>query len=381
MNTRSAAILTVLFIAACVVIVMACMNSRKKRLLSKYYHFVNTLNTTKGYDVHLKCPQLCRDILQHSANTEHRQAGRGLQLDVDVLSYFLKDQGVEIYTSYLVTKHSVLHLEHIHIGLLNKYKTLKHIFIPNHELMETRDRRLLPKMDRIFVKTDTCDEMIKNIDPTLQRVRISLLTPIVFSSHVVRKTADLVIHPAGKSWMKNTKAVLDTWKKYGSDLPPLIITCSHMCLATNPATWFGGLPDNVCMVDALDELAMDEMWSRASICLMPSACEGFGHVIHTAYAYGCICITTDANPMNVYSEYMPIHTVPPIPQSRYKAFHTSVESMCYDVDPNDIKTVMHNVVYGMSLDQKQQLGQMSHSSWRKLCADSAESLEHALVES
>ena len=347
--------------------------------MKAYYEFIESLDSAVDkqiYSLVLKSPPICKEVLE-TKNEIATQAGMGLTLDVKILIYLLGDRETRVETGYIIVGDNiVLHLEHVSTKALDRHKSYNHIFIPNHELLTFEDNKLVHFMKSIFVKTITCDKMFEKLHPAIPRVPFKMFTPILFDRELVYKHANLVIHPAGKSWMKNTHAVLETWRRFNTVLPPLIVTCAGQCLVKNLSHVLS-LPDNVHMIELLDSDSMNKLWRMASICLAPSACEGFGHMIHTAYANGCICITTDQDPMNVYSKYMKIRTIPHIKDSQYKSISDAMNAFCFTVDPIDIKNAVQRVA-NLSMEEKRREGQAGNSAWNRMCQYNARISQHAI---
>jgi glycosyltransferase involved in cell wall biosynthesis len=133
----------------------------------------------------------------------------------------------------------------------------------------------------------------------LNAVYIGFTSPIPISKKVDHRNKK-IIHIGGSSPFKGTDLVLETWEKWGDELPPLKVVCRQQCLK-NLLKWKPNarVIKNVEIVD--EWLEDSEMWSMKldhSIHLCPSLAEGFGHTINEARALGALVLCTDAPPMN-----------------------------------------------------------------------------------
>lgn len=133
----------------------------------------------------------------------------------------------------------------------------------------------------------------------------------------ITKKEKLFVHFAGKSWLKHTETVLETWirnkgfPQFG--FPTLIVTCRGMCLSRNAETaqilsQFRQVPGTKSFVHPefpniiwYDELTDDDLLNyqlEAGAFIYPSVTEGYGHCINEARSARGLIITVDSPPMN-----------------------------------------------------------------------------------
>jgi hypothetical protein len=136
-------------------------------------------------------------------------------------------------------------------------------------------------------------------------------------SPIHSKDYNLIVHFAGKSWLKNTTKVISTWLEnkgylqFGS--PVLVITCRDRCLVDSDellrelAVNFTEHRDgslrhitypNIRIYKTIPEEKYKHYLSTAGFFLCPSQVEGFGHYINEGRSSGAVVITTNAPPMN-----------------------------------------------------------------------------------
>jgi hypothetical protein len=169
----------------------------------------------------------------------------------------------------------------------------RHWYLCNPEFLEHRDLRLIERnFEFILAKTqygyEVCSKTFGD--------RAFFLG---FTSEDRLLAEDLqalhqVLHDAGASQVKGTKAVIDAWKwEYnGKRLEiPLIVVCSKL--------WWdpGGVP-SVTLLSDVGDLQLQTLQNESLFHLQPSETEGFGHVMYEALSCGRYLITTDAPPMN-----------------------------------------------------------------------------------
>jgi len=95
------------------------------------------------------------------------------------------------------------------------------------------------------------------------------------------------VHLRGKSSLKGTSAVLETWDT-NRDLPPLTV------ISNDPLN----VPAGVRLLHRLSEDQLSYELNRAQIHVCPSETEGWGHYIVEGMSTGAVVVTTDAMPMS-----------------------------------------------------------------------------------
>lgn len=130
---------------------------------------------------------------------------------------------------------------------------------------------------------------------------------------VSKKTYELAIHPAGKSWLKGTFRLIKAWMKVD---PPalLVVTCREMCMdptriqkllsehfhhEPKSGRWvYAGHKTRIEWSAFLSQDELSDIQSRAGLWLCPSEVEGYGHYINEGRSAGAVVMTTDFPPMN-----------------------------------------------------------------------------------
>jgi len=134
----------------------------------------------------------------------------------------------------------------------------------------------------------------------------------------------LAIHLAGSSPLKNTKLVIEAWRRAKTQNSTLLITRrdagggprEHK-KAADLAYWYSLKPvranlklrhigeivaqcvDNIYLCeDVLPQATVDALIAAAGVHLAPSATEGFGHIVNQGRAAGGVVVTLDVPPMN-----------------------------------------------------------------------------------
>jgi glycosyltransferase involved in cell wall biosynthesis len=104
---------------------------------------------------------------------------------------------------------------------------------------------------------------------------------------------NLCVHFAGKSWLKNTNAIIQGWIIHKIPLK-LIITCRDECYKTLKTRSNKFLKKyNVIIKREINQIDKDHLLKIAGLVLCPSRCEGYGHYINEARSAGAFVLTTD----------------------------------------------------------------------------------------
>lgn len=211
-----------------------------------------------------------------------------------------------------------------------KINSEKTVFIPNPEFLSEWDVKYLDTVDYIWCKSQFCydyfSEILKqqDIKPAPKLVYTKFTSPAF--SHKKSKNYNLACHFAGTSFMKSTKALIQTWVKNKgfTEINPdlnLLIT-----LKPNPRTnyiykWIQkncdsketvtsilgkrlGQPvvkytiGNIHIVDFLSTSVYKHFRDSAGYFICPSEVEGYGHYINEGRIAAAITLTTDHPPMN-----------------------------------------------------------------------------------
>ena len=216
------------------------------------------------------------------------------------------------YMAVLRQDHRYLCMEHMELQLPAGADI---VFVPNQELLGAKDidalidARQHAKRTTVLCKTKHAMDVFHNmaeLDARLRHVNVEY-APFPHVAGPGARPPSITsrrcfLHAAGKSWMKNTKPVLDAWYAH-PEWPPLVVTCGASCMRP----WRN---DGISMFKYLRCSNIFAAWQPlpydilrdvqqcAGFLIMPSACEGFGYVLHEAHLHGNVLVTIDAPPMN-----------------------------------------------------------------------------------
>lgn len=111
-----------------------------------------------------------------------------------------------------------------------------------------------------------------------------------FDASVPRK--NVFLHVAGQSKAKNTTAIIDAWrwKRNGEAIKVPLFMVSDFPMED--------LPERVYLVNHMGDADLKHLQNECQHHLQPSACEGFGHVLHEAMSVNANILTVDSPPMN-----------------------------------------------------------------------------------
>lgn len=235
----------------------------------------------------------------------------GLGKDFDVYMHFMPNASLEYLCNGAIVMHKnekSLFMEHIcerGMGNGTGADAPPIIFIPNQELLNKEDERILitnPQIETILCKSEYAGEIFRVIAAKYGckwKVRVFTFPPLCKTMYYnFPKDRQLFFHPAGKSWMKNTTAVIEAWKLH-PEWPMLVVTCSDQCKLIHRLTWTVNQA-NIAVYNFLESHEMMLLQKHAGNVILPSACEGFGHSIYEACANGNLLITSNIPPMNEF---------------------------------------------------------------------------------
>ena len=190
----------------------------------------------------------------------------------------------------------------------------KHWLMVNQEFLEPN--RTLSHIDLFICKSEYARQLVSD-----WARKNHLKGEVINAKHtsesvkVGPKDWNLFLHLAGKSWLKNTEAVLEAWISHkgfpelGS--PVLLVTCRGDCLLESRkiVEWvdsaFSGSAikkhvryPNIMLAESLPEGLLKDYQEKAGFYVCPSAVEGYGHYLNEGRAAGAVVLATNAPPMN-----------------------------------------------------------------------------------
>lgn len=177
-------------------------------------------------------------------------------------------------------------LEHVRSGLLGESHLTA--FIPNPEWCLPRDVALLGDIDHVLAKTRHAEPIFRSLG--CKTDFIGFTSEDRMDASVAR--SPLFLHVAGKSEAKNTRRVLDLWRRH-PEWP-------HLTVIQNPAMVDAAVvaPNVSHRLDHVSDDELKQLQNAHVFHLCPSIAEGFGHYIAEAMSVGAIVLTTDGAPMN-----------------------------------------------------------------------------------
>jgi len=182
---------------------------------------------------------------------------------------------------------------------------------PNSEWWDPRNDRFLPHFTRILCKTQDCYRIwCQKVDPRIVQF-IGFEARDMYNPMISREPKFL--HVAGESEFKNTEAVIEAWQrmKHIPQAPQLTV----VTIQQKYIDMCQDVPNLTCIKRATEPELKDLLNSHL-FHLIPSAYEGFGHILNEGLGCGALVITTDAPPMNEFTGVIRELGIMPHQQSR-----------------------------------------------------------------
>lgn len=158
------------------------------------------------------------------------------------------------------------------------------------------------------------------------------------------------LHLAGKSPLKGTEEIIETWKSR-PEFPELI------CIQ-RPAADKAFLPSHIHFIS--NRIASDSLLKLQNGCgihLCPSKTEGFGHSLVEGMSAGAVIVTTDAPPMNEFIK-------DPRCLIKYKASENLRYAIAYTVDEIELAQAII-ALQQLSDEELQEIGQKNRIEFLK----------------
>lgn len=164
----------------------------------------------------------------------------------------------------------------------------RNALIPNQEWLRSKHRPLLPSLDAVLCKTLHALEIFREMGCAADYVSFTCLDRL---DAAVPRLPVRVLHVAGDSPTKGTRAVIDLWREH-PEWPRLTLVQSR------PGAPRVALPNVDHITSRVDDGELLRMQNAHAIHLCPSEAEGFGMYIAEAMSAGAVAVVTDAPPMN-----------------------------------------------------------------------------------
>jgi glycosyltransferase involved in cell wall biosynthesis len=228
-----------------------------------------------------KDAKIMSDALSGSYDVNiHITRGRNFQL---FHRHFVKELG-----NYIFPKKRILIFdENLPTGWLKLSNSI--IFIPHQEWMREEVIANLKKCSAVWCKTKYAEDIFQKRN--FKTRYIGFTTEDIYLPEI-QKDYSRLIHVAGRSQLKGTKAILELWKKH-PEWPMLTLVSRNQ-------QWQKQYPvKNIKFITHfLPNLELQQLMNGCGIHLCPSEAEGFGHTIAEALSCKALTITVDAPPMN-----------------------------------------------------------------------------------
>lgn len=242
--------------------------------------------------------------------------GAGLQQDAELLSriliangilpkkvhflspmtYSARGKAVEGYSSIGEADINIF-LETINVAFM-RYAPVN-VLVPNLEYTAPEFLRMFNRFDSIWCKTRQTYEILIGRGQ-YNAALTGWLSKDRLDESVPRENRFL--HVAGKSPLKGTQRVLDTWRQY-PDLPPLSV---FYWKASAPQLEHPPSDRIVYYSSRVDDEFFTRELNACRYHIQPSECEGFGHCLWESLSTGNHLFTLGAPPMNeVYAHKIP----------------------------------------------------------------------------
>ena len=227
--------------------------------------------------------------------------GKDFNVYINVLDNITSfDKNSDNSSQIIRQKNNIITIEHITTNI-NEYNL---IFIPNQELVNNMDEQMLLLPDKVrlvLCKSKYAKQIFENFRYKFKcswDVSSFIFPPILTTKfYSYPKDRNIFFHPAGKSYMKNTHTLINTWLQNPS-WPLLIITCSDYCIKYHNNVNNIKNSTNIKVYNFLSKKDFYTLQKHCGYVIMPSSCEGFGHTAYEALENGNLLITTDIPPLN-----------------------------------------------------------------------------------
>jgi alpha-N-acetylglucosamine transferase len=255
--------------------------------------------------------------------------------DVNVLKKHLQDHEIDVIDvsgGIKIGKYDIIFIiEHITPPILKINASYK-VWIPNVEMLTGWDMELIKGVDLIMCKTKVSYEYFKNKHNSVYTSFTSIC-----NKKELANDKKLWIHLGGTSYMKGTVYLLKYWINNFTHLDiKLLVTFKRSKEYPDfddvMTMWRGLKKDklksfmgksmnverykNIYRVERMTKEQYSYFTNKASVFIQPSVNEGFGHVINEKRCLNTLMITTNAPPMNTFSDLtidyrktLPMHKV------------------------------------------------------------------------
>jgi hypothetical protein len=271
----------------------------------------------------------------------------GLSAGTEILTGIFRNQGWQVdFNDYKSLKRfSFWNYRHYDLNLFIQWANptwmrlaRANILIPNPEWFKEKWMRNLSRFDRIFCKTRQARAIFSAYNP--HAVFTSFTSR---NKHLeIKKNHDQWLHLPGKSKLKGTEIIIDTWLK-NPHFPHLTIVQrnapNHVGLKAGNLTYIS---------EYVNDSEAQRLMNTCAVHLCPSSAEGFGHYIGEALSCGALIISTGGAPMNeLVSEERGV-LIQPVREEKMRL------SQAYFIDPQGLEKAVQEVME-MSQEHREML--------------------------
>ena len=227
-----------------------------------------------------------------------RKNSAGLSEDIEILTEILEQQGwTVLFSDYKSFKRFYLRpgRRRYDLNIFLQWanptwmkQARRNILIPNPEWFKKKWEHVIPRFDAVFCKTREAKKIFASRTP---RTVFTSFTSRDRQLPGISKKPNQWLHLAGKSKLKGTQAIINTWQA-NPDFPHLTL------IRRNVPPPAGPIPNLTCISHFIPSHQLTQLINQCPVHLCPSATEGFGHTMGEALSCGGVIITTDAPPMN-----------------------------------------------------------------------------------
>lgn len=219
-----------------------------------------------------------------------RDNGAGLSTDMELLDALLTDAGHEVtrvdWQTPTIDRHDVgIFLELLQPRLFPYLGATVGVF--NIEWFLGGWRKYLRGMTQLWAKSDDAMTAYGRLGVRRRSRLTGFASRDLYDPTVTRQ--DRCFHLKGHSDLKNTDAVIEAWRRHGSELPELVV------VSNDPVP---GLPTSVTQLSRVCNDELRQLMNECRVHVCPSRAEGWGHYITEGLSTGASVVTVEASPMN-----------------------------------------------------------------------------------
>jgi len=266
-----------------------------------------------------------------------RKNTAGLSTDIQILTTLFLDQGWDVYFSDYksLKRFSFWPSKKYNLNIFLQWAdpswmklASKNVLIPNPEWFKDKWLKVIPEFDAIFCKTRVATTLFKNKNP--HTFFTSFTSKDSYLPGITKKKNQW-LHLAGKSKLKGTKTIINTWLA-NPDFPHLTIVQRN----ADPPTRHARNLTYISEFIEKDRLLL--LMNQCPVHICTSETEGFGHSMGEALSCGAIVITTDAPPMNELVNNKRGVLVPPVSKRMLKL------ATAHDIDQPGLEKAVQKAI-------------------------------------